>query len=74
MTLHKQIADYLADHSGYNNTSIMDIDAAIDILVIVRYAVEQMPEDAATKSRDFGRGYAMAIRDILSMLDGENNG
>ena len=32
----------------------------------------RMPEDSATKSRDYGRGYAQAIRDVLEILEPES--
>lgn len=36
-----------------------------DLLNLIR----QLPEDEATKSRDYGRGYAQAIRDVLAILE-----
>lgn len=44
--------------------------AAMDALARVR-AVE--PENAATSSRDYGRGYAQAIRDVRDALSGTGN-
>lgn len=32
--------------------------------------IAALPESAATGSRDFGRGYAQAIRDVLALLEG----
>jgi hypothetical protein len=39
-------------------------------------AIMALAEDNATKSRDFGRGYALAIRDVLALLaaDSESTG
>jgi hypothetical protein len=31
--------------------------------------IKALPEAEATKSRDYGRGYAQAIRDVLEILD-----
>lgn len=35
----------------------------------LRRILPTLPEDEATGSRDFGRGYAKAIRDVLGLLD-----
>ena len=42
--------------------------AAMDAIARAR-AVE--PENAATSSRDYGRGYAQAIRDVREALDND---
>lgn len=31
--------------------------------------IAALPEGGATGSRDFGRGYAQAIRDVLALLE-----
>jgi hypothetical protein len=35
----------------------------------MRAAIAALPEESATGSRDFGRGYAKAVRDVLGLLD-----
>jgi len=35
--------------------------------------LQGLPEENATKSRDYGRGYAQAIRDVLKLLDKEDS-
>lgn len=32
--------------------------------------IAALPESHASGSRDFGRGYAQAIRDVLALLEG----
>ena len=32
--------------------------------------IAALPESGATGSRDFGRGYSQAIRDVLALLEG----
>lgn len=34
----------------------------------LRDALSRLPEDGATKSRDNGRGYAQAVRDVLDLI------
>jgi hypothetical protein len=34
----------------------------------LRPRLERLPADGATTSRDYGRGYAQAIRDVLELL------
>lgn len=34
----------------------------------VQDRIEALPETSATKSRDYGRGYAQAVRDVLDLL------
>lgn len=36
--------------------------------------ISALPEHNATGSRDFGRGYAHAIRDVLRLLDATHQG
>lgn len=36
-----------------------------------REAVAALPEHNATGSRDFGRGYAQAIRDVLDLIEAD---
>lgn len=40
----------------------------------IRRLVSALPEDGATKSRDYGRGYAQCVRDIIELLEGTSNG
>lgn len=42
-SLLEEVAAYLADHSGYNSTSLMDRDAAEDILALVRERIAALP-------------------------------
>lgn len=42
-SLRDEVAAYLADHSGYNSTSLMDRDAAEDILALVRERIAALP-------------------------------
>jgi len=35
----------------------------------LRKLIAKLPEQAATTGRDFGRGYALAVRDVLAVLD-----
>jgi hypothetical protein len=35
----------------------------------LRELIAKLPEQAATTGRDFGRGYALAIKDVLDALD-----
>lgn len=44
-------------------------DAITQILNAFGDEVRAMPELAATKSRDFGRGYAMAVQDVVTLLN-----
>lgn len=39
------------------------------LLDLVAAAIRRLPEDGATKSRDYGRGYAQAIRDVLGLIE-----
>lgn len=32
-------------------------------------AIKELPSQAATSSRDYGRGYAQAIKDVLALID-----
>lgn len=41
-----------------------------DTLTIVYSVIGAMPETAAVGSRDFGRGYAKAIRDVQEVIEG----
>lgn len=34
----------------------------------IKAAIRRLPSDNATSSRDFGRGYAHAIQDVLDLL------
>ena len=43
-------------------------------LADLRDRIASLPEDNATGSRDFGRGYAKAVRDILELLDEDEEG
>lgn len=36
--------------------------------------IAALPEREATKSRDYGRGYAQAVRDVLALLAEEREG
>lgn len=35
----------------------------------LREEIEALPEQAASQSRDYGRGYAHAIRDVMEVLE-----
>lgn len=37
----------------------------------IRKQIEELPELNAKKSRNFGRGYSLAIKDVLEILDRE---
>ena len=57
-------------------TCVMDNDVQASPAQIARTfalglaeAIRALPEDGATKSRDYGRGYAQAIRDVLELLE-----
>lgn len=39
------------------------------IQALYLHRVDEMPEQGATTSRDYGRGYAQAIRDVKRMLE-----
>lgn len=43
------------------------------ILAGVEAKVRALPEAEATPGRDFGRGYAMAIRDVLELFEYPRN-
>ena len=34
--------------------------------------IKALPEQAANKSRNYGRGYAQAIRDVLALIEKDN--
>lgn len=38
----------------------------------LRAQIAALPETEATKSRDYGRGYAQAIKDVLAVLDSDD--
>lgn len=44
-------------------------DAITLVLNAFGEEVRALPELGATKSRDFGRGYAVAIRDVMTLLN-----
>lgn len=37
-------------------------------MTTVQARIEALPEAAATRSRDYGRGYAQAVRDVVHLL------
>jgi hypothetical protein len=49
--------------------SILHMEQALTDL---RAKVEGLPEGGANKSRDAGRGYAQAIVDVLTLIDGSS--
>lgn len=46
-------------------TALMGYESA---LKHIWEAIDKMPEDAATSSRDFGRGYSLAIKDVQETI------
>lgn len=44
-------------------------DGYRDALTWVRLAITELPAGNATGSRDFGLGYAQAVRDMLAVID-----
>lgn len=53
----------LRRHEGVSD----DLGAAL-VLATIRHELKAMPEQGATGSRDYGRGYAQAIRDVEALL------
>ncbi len=51
------------------NDAAVDAAARVDVRRRLAAAVQALPEHNATTSRDYGRGYAHAIRDVLALLD-----
>lgn len=47
----------------------MTADTDRTLLDLVAAAIRRLPEDGATKSRDYGRGYGQAIRDVLTLIE-----
>ena len=51
-----------------NGKALHPTVAAELLLTTIRARVRELPEDGATSSRDYGRGYAQAVKDVLALL------
>lgn len=69
--LTDEIVAFGNDSECYEIAAHGDDLAGIAVQEVVR-ALQQLPELAAAKGMDFGRGYALAIKDVTALLTGES--